>query len=78
MGSATQSSSALTEMNADLGFDNDRFTCTATAEETDPWWKIDLGTNYTITEITIYLASENFIPRSSQYEVNVGMYCGFI
>lgn len=70
-GSATQSSSAVPEMIADQGFDNDRLTCIATNDQTDPWWKIDLGSNHDVEEVVIYLPSEGSIPFSSECDVYV-------
>ena len=77
-GSVTQSSTAVIEMTADQGVDNDRLTCIATKEQTDPWWKIDLRRYYDVEEVVIYPPSESFIPYSSQlYHVHVGM-CFFL
>ena len=73
-GSATQSSSAVPEMIADQGFDNDRLTCIATNDQTDLWWKIDLGSNHDVEEVVIYLPSEGSIPFSSECDVYVGKF----
>ncbi|XP_066028344.1 uncharacterized protein [Pocillopora verrucosa] len=71
-GSVTQSSTAVINMTADQGVDNDRLTCIATKEQTDPWWKIDLRRYYDVEEVVIYPPSESFIPYSSQlYHVHV-------
>ncbi|XP_078374203.1 uncharacterized protein LOC144657733 [Oculina patagonica] len=69
MGSAMQSSYFIPEMRAEKAFDDDRVTCTATKEETNPWWEIDLGSNHTISEVVIY--TDDTLPHSSQYDVFV-------
>ncbi|KAJ7393565.1 hypothetical protein OS493_006550 [Desmophyllum pertusum] len=67
MGSASQSSSFAPVMTAEEAFDEDRVTCTATKEETNPWWKIDLGSDHSVSEVVIYPGDT--LPYSSQYDV---------
>ena len=72
IGSATQSSYFVPEMSAAVAFDDDRLSCTVTTEETNPWWKIDLGSDRNISEVVIYIS--NTLPHSPQYDVFVGMF----
>lgn len=72
MGSAMQSSYFIPEMSGREAFDDDRVTCTATKEETNPWWKIDLGSTHNISEVVIY--TDDTLPHSSQYDVFVGRF----
>lgn len=67
-----QSSYFIPEMRAEEAVDDDRVTCTATKQETNPWWEIDLGSYRTISEVVIY--TDNTLPHSSQYNVFVGMF----
>ena len=58
-------------MTAEVAFDEDRLTCTATKEETDPWWTVDLGRNHNVGVILFYV--DDVLPHSPQYDVFVGM-----
>ncbi|CAH3136107.1 unnamed protein product [Pocillopora meandrina] len=48
-------------------------SCSITAIEVDPWWKVDLQSEHIVTDVNVVSSSGNFSSPLSNFEVRVGI-----
>jgi len=74
---ATQSSvnhNGFPNRAVDGDFDNfwDKGSCTQTKEQMDPWWRVDLGGEYVVTDVTVINRGDRHGERLKNFMVHIG------
>ena len=47
-------------------------SCSHTAEETNPWWRGDMGTSHSVSEVFLVNRADNILERLFNIEIRVG------
>nr|XP_006824190.1 PREDICTED: uncharacterized protein LOC100375643 [Saccoglossus kowalevskii] len=69
---AYQSTDTMPVMDASLATDGDLSTCSNTANETEPFWRVDLRESYTVGHVVVVLNTNALGTVMDQLEVRVG------